>query len=620
MKNIFFFTFLFLLSFNGYSQSDTQKLEKLLTTADSLLDINGKQSIFLAKSVLENAVTTDSQYIRSVSLIESAYLMKRDYDSAVLYTNKGLEKALAIKDSLNSIKFYLSRGIDYYFKNDYKNALTDYYDAKTIYETLSNSLKKELSPLQYAKLLNNIASVYSKTSTLDSTLVYMYKSLKIKEANNAKPRSLAISKLNIASVYIKLKDFRNGKSLLNKALDDVLILKDSALMAACYTNLGVVNKQLNDTLQAIENYKKSLEINTQLKRVRGQAIVSQNLAELYSSQNKNKQARYYFNQAISLNKKRNANNAGPHLGIGKLFLIEQDYNSAIYHNKRAIELAIQNNNIDVQLAANKYLTDAYKAIQKPTKAILHLEEYIVLKDSILDNEKQEFISVLKTEFETEKKENEIAYLKKLNESENLKAAVIQSRQRIVIITIILALALLSVLSLFYISKKKKEKRLLDIELQNKELINKEFQTDLDYKTKQLTTHALNMLQKNKLLSDVRDKVKKMASKTDTVSKSEFKSIIRDINQSQKTDKDWDLFKKYFENVKKDFNKKLTELNPDLSTSDFRLAALVSLNLNIKETAALLNISPDSVKVARYRLRKKLAIKKGIDLYAFLTEL
>ncbi len=119
---------------------------------------------------------------------------------------------------------------------------------------------------------------------------------------------------------------------------------------------------------------------------------------------------------------------------------------------------------------------------------------------------------------------------------------------------------------------------------------------------------------------MRDKVKKMASKTDTVSKSEFKSIIRDINQSQKTDKDWDLFKKYFENVKKDFNKKLTELNPDLSTSDFRLAALVSLNLNIKETAALLNISPDSVKVARYRLRKKLAIKKGIDLYAFLTEL
>ncbi len=53
---------------------------------------------------------------------------------------------------------------------------------------------------------------------------------------------------------------------------------------------------------------------------------------------------------------------------------------------------------------------------------------------------------------------------------------------------------------------------------------------------------------------------------------------------------------------------------------FRLAALISLNLNIKETAALLNISPNSVKLARHRLRQRLAIKTGVDLHVFLHNL
>jgi len=89
---------------------------------------------------------------------------------------------------------------------------------------------------------------------------------------------------------------------------------------------------------------------------------------------------------------------------------------------------------------------------------------------------------------------------------------------------------------------------------------------------------------------------------------------------QRTEKEWELFKKYFENINKDFNTKLLAINPDLSVSDYRLAALISLNMNIKEAAAVLNITPSSVKLARHRLRKKLKIDTGEDIYIFLTKL
>jgi len=45
-----------------------------------------------------------------------------------------------------------------------------------------------------------------------------------------------------------------------------------------------------------------------------------------------------------------------------------------------------------------------------------------------------------------------------------------------------------------------------------------------------------------------------------------------------------------------------------------------MNMNIKESAAVLNIEPDSVKTARYKLRKKLGLQTGDDLAKFMMDL
>jgi DNA-binding CsgD family transcriptional regulator len=129
-----------------------------------------------------------------------------------------------------------------------------------------------------------------------------------------------------------------------------------------------------------------------------------------------------------------------------------------------------------------------------------------------------------------------------------------------------------------------------------------------------------MMQKNQILTGIREKLNALSKKVRDDLIMDFKSVIRDINHIQKTEKDWELFKKYFESVNKDFNNKLRKINPGLSTNDYRLAALISLNLNIKETAAVLNITPNSVKLARHRLRKRLDLDTSDDLYAFLNKL
>jgi DNA-binding CsgD family transcriptional regulator len=52
----------------------------------------------------------------------------------------------------------------------------------------------------------------------------------------------------------------------------------------------------------------------------------------------------------------------------------------------------------------------------------------------------------------------------------------------------------------------------------------------------------------------------------------------------------------------------------------RLIALLRINLDSADIATLLGISTDSLRVSRYRLRKKLNIAQGDNLTAFIQSL
>ncbi|MCE7995776.1 MAG: hypothetical protein HEP71_27605 [Roseivirga sp.] len=57
-----------------------------------------------------------------------------------------------------------------------------------------------------------------------------------------------------------------------------------------------------------------------------------------------------------------------------------------------------------------------------------------------------------------------------------------------------------------------------------------------------------------------------------------------------------------------FQAQLQAICPSLTAYELRLCTYLKTNLSTKEIATLLNITPDSVKKAKHRLRKKLNIK------------
>lgn len=64
-----------------------------------------------------------------------------------------------------------------------------------------------------------------------------------------------------------------------------------------------------------------------------------------------------------------------------------------------------------------------------------------------------------------------------------------------------------------------------------------------------------------------------------------------------------------------FQRQLKSRFPRLTSYDVRLCTYLKSNLSTKEIATLLNITPDSVKKAKHRLRKKLFLQPA-DSFLF----
>ncbi len=85
-------------------------------------------------------------------------------------------------------------------------------------------------------------------------------------------------------------------------------------------------------------------------------------------------------------------------------------------------------------------------------------------------------------------------------------------------------------------------------------------------------------------------------------------------------KDRDLFKLYFEQINESFFDKLKKINPALTGNDYKLCALIKLNMSVKEMASVLNISADSLKNGRYRLKKKLKLGRDEDMNSMIRNI
>jgi DNA-binding CsgD family transcriptional regulator len=165
-------------------------------------------------------------------------------------------------------------------------------------------------------------------------------------------------------------------------------------------------------------------------------------------------------------------------------------------------------------------------------------------------------------------------------------------------------------------KSQKEMALNELENSQKlmQLKNEKLEIAIDSKNRELAISTMSLIKKNEFLNTIKKAIQEQGTSNG------IRKVIKIIDNNLNNTDDWKLFKEAFDNADKDFLKLVKEKHPNLTPNDLKLCAYLRLNLASKEIAPLLNISPRSVEVKRYRLRKKMNLAPKSSLTNYILEL
>ncbi|PRX43251.1 helix-turn-helix transcriptional regulator [Salegentibacter salegens] len=100
-------------------------------------------------------------------------------------------------------------------------------------------------------------------------------------------------------------------------------------------------------------------------------------------------------------------------------------------------------------------------------------------------------------------------------------------------------------------------------------------------------------------------------------KSDLKVSLREILKRNRQELETLTFFSDFEKIYPNFTSSIQEKIPNITANEIKLCALLRMNLSAKEVSIVLNITPESVNKARYRLRKKIGLEAKDDLGLFI---
>lgn len=480
---------------------------------------------------------------------------------------------------------------------------TSEFSKAEIYYKRALALHTELNNKdRLADIYNGLGIAQKNLGQTSAALASYLENIKIKKALAKPEKELAPAMMNIGLLYAKLGNLDISNAYYKK-VEDICMRYDLKY------GLAITQSNRATNLVQTQQYKEALALYFgatpyfETNNLKLEIAEQYNLiGSVYTQMDSLKTAKEYLNKSLKLSI-INGEKSMVGLAIrnlGNISFKEKKYKTALLQFKRSLEISKQtSNNIEI-VADYLKLSDTYEKLGDLTKAYKYRKIYSTMHDSIFSRENNQKISALELKHKTEKNEQEIELQKKeialLEEKE--KAS---NLQRIGLVIALLATLLFFGLGYYAIRQKMKRNR----------LERDRVATELAFKKKELTTHALHLAKKNEVLEGLKQKAQEL--KTTEGDGKAYQQLIQTINFDQQDDKVWENFTHYFEAVHKDFAKDAMKKHPHISRNELRLMALLKMNLSSKEIANILNISSDGVKKARQRLRQKMNLSPNDSL-------
>lgn len=516
--------------------------------------------------------------------------MSQSYAQSAYNEAKKLNGASLIAESC------LSYGVALGNNSKFEASIERLQEGLKIFETLSQTR-------DIYHTISTIGFVQSRQGLFEDAITSHMKAIKLAEADsNVDPYELGNYYLRISNTYGDYGKIETSNYYLKKAEK---IFKDNGYDLMSIYVLSNIGVNLNDAKRykdAIPYFEQAIAYYEENNLTFDLAMDSNNLGNSYFELGQLDEAKKQYQNALKYNE-NSEDDWYITLTLKNLGLIEYtkgNFENALIYYRKALKNAESNEKKDFLATTYRDIADAYAGYGDYKNAFDYSRKYTVLNSEIFSEESDAKINELEIKYQTEKKEQEIINQKNEIDLLNVKGQ-LYNLQRL-ILGLALLLALIAIYAFYQRNKRNK-------------LAKEKAEADLEFKTKELTTHALHLAKKNEVLNDLKQKAK--VFKEDANADPGYQMLIQTINFDLQDDNNWENFSKYFEEVHKDFNAKAQEQFPNITKNDLRLMALLKMNLSSKEIANILNISSDGIKKARQRLRKKMGIDSNDSLEAIV---
>lgn len=493
-------------------------------------------------------------------------------------------------------------GALYRRQNNYQKSLDYYYQAYDIRQKIEN--QEGIS-----NTLLNIGIIHERLNQTEKSAEFYKQALNISKEKNDWSR-IAITATQLGNLYADQGDWNEGIRYMNQALEASEKLPGHHARATILLNISTMYNSNESYRLALDANREALELANSLGNESLKIWAQKNMAEIYSDLDELPVAQQYLLQAL---KSLETGGSKQQIIATRNFLAQnyldlENYRQAESQAQMALSSARDIQAFQAGIESLDILTDVYKQTGNFEDATSAQEQLTAFKDSVYNRDQAQQIAEMQTRFETEQKEQEIALLREKAEMDRLYRQALFG-----------GLILIVAIAILVYNRQKLKINNKRVELENTRLKEKQLLTDLEYKNRALTNHSLHLVQKNKTMKQLKENIGKIKTDNNGLGK-ELQKLENMVNYSFNLDEDWEQFQLYFEDVHSGFFDTLKSEYPDLTPNELRLSALAKLNLSIKETATIMGITPNSVKTARHRLRKKLGMETEENLSEFMMEL
>ncbi len=465
-----------------------------------------------------------------------------------------------------------------------------------LYERINEAIEIESDSINV--LYISLGQTYASQNKYDSAYKYYDISLKIAHETNDTLQLALINKI-IGSFYYDYENYAEAFNYYQESYNLYSELNNPIGISSLASNLGEINRLTGNYRKALKYYFSAIPVNEAYKNYSNLSINHNNVGLTYAHLQNYDSAFYHLKLGERIAVKHDITKSLNHVlnSLGTYYMLINKLDSSYYYFSLAMGQSKLHNMLFQIKENSKGLSQFFDKTGNTDSAYFYHKVFKKYNDSILNNTNLMRMGLL--------------MVKSKLDNERRIERVEQSRKELFYFILVISVLSISVIILLLLLNQRNKTR-------HSLLKSEHLSLEKKYLNNELTNFALHISQNNHLLEEIKQSLKLIELSSDN--KDQISELKLKLSTGLSNSQNKKMLEQQVDEQHREFIQYLQSKHQSLTKSELKLCSMLKLNLSTKDIAAINKVSPQAVKVARYRLRKKLQLQSDILIGDYLNTL